>query len=131
MVLIQFFLFFLQLVSEFLILEVRPEDNGSFFCSAANPAGVSSANFTVRVAEVTSGDLEVTSDLDDLDDLEGSESEALEEKLSREGESGQVDGDEESMVKVRVYSLISWERVNRATSLGPALRRSLLPFLPH
>ena len=126
MVLIQFFLFFLQLVSEFLILEVRPEDNGSFFCSAANPAGVSSANFTVRVAEVTSGDLEVTPDLDDLDDLEGSESEALEEKLSREGESGQVDGDEESMVKVRrIGSLVSYAILHTSREIS----RSLYMFL--
>ena len=41
----------LQLVSEFVILAIRPEDEGSFFCSAQNSAGVARANFTVRVVE--------------------------------------------------------------------------------
>ena len=43
---------FLQLVSEFVILEIREEDEGSFYCSAANPAGVAAANFTLKVREL-------------------------------------------------------------------------------
>ena len=39
----------LQLTSEFVILSLRVEDAGTFFCSAENPAGVASANFTVAV----------------------------------------------------------------------------------
>ena len=38
-----------QLISEFVILALRVEDGGSFFCSAENPAGVARANFTVHV----------------------------------------------------------------------------------
>ena len=38
-----------QLISEFVILSLRVEDTGTFFCSAENPAGVARANFTVRV----------------------------------------------------------------------------------
>ena len=32
-----------------MILSLRPEDEGTFFCSAENPAGVAQANFSVRV----------------------------------------------------------------------------------
>ena len=42
---------FLQLISEFVIAEIRPEDGGSFYCSAANPAGVATANFTIIVTD--------------------------------------------------------------------------------
>jgi hypothetical protein len=38
-----------QLVSEFVINEIRREDEGSFYCSASNPAGVATANFTLIV----------------------------------------------------------------------------------
>nr|XP_040563886.1 uncharacterized protein LOC121114098 [Lepeophtheirus salmonis] len=39
----------LLLISEIVIFEIRPEDNGFFYCSAANPAGVVRANFTLQV----------------------------------------------------------------------------------
>ena len=39
----------LQLISEFVLAEIRPSDAGSFYCSAANPAGVATANFTIIV----------------------------------------------------------------------------------
>jgi hypothetical protein len=52
------------------ILAIRPEDDGAFFCSAQNPAGVARANFTVRVVESlegsgagTSGGLQENTDL--------------------------------------------------------------------
>ena len=34
-----------------MILSIRPEDEGVFFCSAENPAGVATANFTVKVID--------------------------------------------------------------------------------
>ena len=34
-----------------MVLSIRPEDDGGFFCSAQNPAGTARANFTVRVVE--------------------------------------------------------------------------------
>ena len=40
-----------QLISEFVILSIRPEDEGVFFCSAENPAGIATANFTVKVID--------------------------------------------------------------------------------
>lgn len=40
-----------QLISEFVILSIRPEDEGVFYCSAENPAGVARANFTVTVID--------------------------------------------------------------------------------
>ena len=43
--------FFLQLVSELVVLSIRPEDDGTFFCAAQNPAGVARANFTVRLVD--------------------------------------------------------------------------------
>ncbi len=46
-----FILLFFQLVSEFILLSVRPEDAGVFHCSASNPAGVASANLTLRFEE--------------------------------------------------------------------------------
>ena len=42
---------FFQLISEFVILSIRPEDEGVFFCSAENPAGIATANFTVKVID--------------------------------------------------------------------------------
>ena len=33
------------------MLAIRPEDDGTFFCAAQNPAGVARANFTVRVVD--------------------------------------------------------------------------------
>ena len=41
----------LQLVSELVVLSIRPEDDGTFFCAAQNPAGVARANFTVRLVD--------------------------------------------------------------------------------
>ena len=38
-----------------MILAIRPEDDGSFFCSAQNPAGVARANFTVRIVDSLDG----------------------------------------------------------------------------
>jgi hypothetical protein len=46
-----FLLFFFQLVSELIVLAIRPEDDGVFFCAAQNPAGVARGNFTVRVVD--------------------------------------------------------------------------------
>ena len=46
-----FYFFFFQLISELVVLSIRPEDDGGFFCSAQNPAGTARANFTVRVVE--------------------------------------------------------------------------------
>ena len=34
-----------------MILSIRPEDEGIFFCSAENPAGIATANFTVKVID--------------------------------------------------------------------------------
>ena len=34
-----------------MILSIRHEDEGTFFCSAENPAGIASANFTVKVID--------------------------------------------------------------------------------
>ena len=34
-----------------MILSIRPEDEGVFFCSAENPAGIATANFTVKVID--------------------------------------------------------------------------------
>ena len=34
-----------------MILSIRPEDEGVFYCSAENPAGVATANFTVKVVD--------------------------------------------------------------------------------
>ena len=45
------FLLFFQLVSELIVLAIRPEDDGVFFCAAQNPAGVARGNFTVRVVD--------------------------------------------------------------------------------
>ena len=33
------------------MLSIRPEDDGTFFCAAQNPAGVARANFTVRLVD--------------------------------------------------------------------------------
>ena len=33
------------------MLTIRPEDDGTFFCAAQNPAGVARANFTVRLVD--------------------------------------------------------------------------------
>ena len=41
----------MQLVSELVVLSIRPEDDGTFFCAAQNPAGVARANFTVRLVD--------------------------------------------------------------------------------
>ena len=62
---------FFQLVSELIVLAIRPEDDGTFFCAAQNPAGVARANFTVRVVDSlensgggrTSGGLQENTDL--------------------------------------------------------------------
>ena len=67
------FFFFFQLISELIVLSIRPEDDGGFFCSAQNPAGTARANFTVRVVESfeetgsagTSGGLQENTDLYD------------------------------------------------------------------
>ena len=56
-----------------IVLSIRPEDDGGFFCSAQNPAGTARANFTVRVVESfeetgsagTSGGLQENTDLYD------------------------------------------------------------------
>ena len=56
-----------------IVLSIRPEDDGGFFCSAHNPAGTARANFTVRVVESfeetgsagTSGGLQENTDLYD------------------------------------------------------------------
>ena len=54
------------------MLAIRPEDDGTFFCAAQNPAGVARANFTVRVVDSlensgsgpgTSGGLQENTDL--------------------------------------------------------------------
>ena len=34
-----------------MILSIRPDDEGVFFCSAENPAGIATANFTVKVID--------------------------------------------------------------------------------
>ena len=34
-----------------MILSIRPEDEGVFYCSAENPAGIATANFTVKVID--------------------------------------------------------------------------------
>lgn len=62
-----------QLTSELIVLTIRPEDDGTFFCAAQNPAGVARANFTVRVLDSlenpagaaggTSGGLQENTDL--------------------------------------------------------------------
>ena len=43
--------FVFQLISELVILSIRPEDEGVFYCSAENPAGVARANFTITVID--------------------------------------------------------------------------------
>lgn len=52
------------------MLSIRPEDDGTFFCAAQNPAGVARANFTVRILDSlensaggTSGGLQENTDL--------------------------------------------------------------------
>ena len=83
----------MQLISEFVIAEIRPEDSGSFYCSAANPAGVATANFTVVVVseEAASSGGNVISDGDgDTITVVGDD---------KEGE----DGDEDTMIKVGGY----------------------------
>ena len=83
----------MQLISEFVIAEIRPEDSGSFYCSAANPAGVATANFTVVVVSdredgATSSGGNVISDGDgDTITVVGDD---------KEGEGG----DEDTMIKV-------------------------------
>ena len=81
----------MQLISEFVITEIRPEDSGSFYCSAANPAGVATANFTVVVIDrdgATSSGGNVISDGDgDTITVVGDD---------KEGEGG----DEDTMIKV-------------------------------
>lgn len=87
-----------QLTSEFLILEVRPEDHGSFFCSAQNPAGVASVNFTIHVKGVES---------QPSLSAPGENKAALEEKTSKAKEDESVgsdktdeDDDDDTMIKV-------------------------------
>lgn len=47
--------------SELLILNATSEENGTFLCLARNPAGVASANFTLRVLSDTGGSLDLSS----------------------------------------------------------------------
>ena len=97
----------MQLISEFVIAEIRPEDSGSFYCSAANPAGVATANFTVvvvsdREGEATSSGGNVISDGDgDTITVVGDD---------KEGDGG----DEDTMIKVSLdyYRYRLWEHVS-------------------
>lgn len=65
-------------MSELIVLAIRPEDVGTFVCTAQNPAGVARANFTVRVLDsleksgVTSaGGLQESTDLLNLSEESG------------------------------------------------------------
>ena len=64
------------------MLAIRPEDDGTFFCAAQNPAGVARANFTVRVVDSldnsgpgTSGGLQENTDLYNSQEQESVEEE--------------------------------------------------------
>ena len=85
-----------QLVSEFILLRVRPEDAGVFHCSASNPAGVASANITIDVVDANG-----TNGTDGESAASGSNgvsSDKLEEKKAREAQAEYED--DEDMIKV-------------------------------
>ena len=84
----------MQLISEFVIAEIRPEDSGSFYCSAANPAGVATANFTVVV--VTDRDRAASSGGNVISDGDGDTITVVD---GGEGEGGE----EDTMIKVGGY----------------------------
>ena len=83
------------------MLAIRPEDDGTFFCAAQNPAGVARANFTVRVVDSlensglpgTSGGLQENTDL-----YNSQEQESLATDSSSHSSSA---ADDEDMFKVR------------------------------
>ncbi len=86
---------------------MRREDAGVFHCSAANPAGVASANLTLEVVEVLREEEEEEKDNDDfLLDLvfnndTRDKADKLEEKQSRKAEEEENEEEEEdSMIKV-------------------------------
>ena len=82
----------MQLISEFVIAEIRPEDSGSFYCSAANPAGVATANFTVVV--VSDRDGATSSGGNVISDGDG-------DTITVVGDDKEGDGgDEDTMIKV-------------------------------
>ena len=83
------------------MLAIRPEDDGTFFCAAQNPAGVARANFTVRVVDSlensgpgTSGGLQENTDL-----YNSQEQESLATDSSSSSSSSSAD--DEDMFKVR------------------------------
>lgn len=74
-----------QLASEFTIVEVRPEDEGAFHCTAQNPAGAAAANFSLVVRPPA-------------EKIVGSAKDTSAKGVDKEGEDQE---DEEDMIKVR------------------------------
>ncbi len=101
---------FLQLVSEFILLRVRPEDAGVFHCSASNPAGVATANITIEVVEEEAETADGSGGLVTLlggeegggengtKKEDGRQSNKLEEKQARK--EGEEEEEDDSMIKV-------------------------------
>ncbi len=88
---------------------MRREDAGVFHCSAANPAGVASANLTLEVVEVLREEEEEEEEKDNDDFLldlvfnndTRDKADKLEEKQSRKAEEEENEEEEEdSMIKV-------------------------------
>ena len=82
-----------QLVSEFLLLDVREEDSGTFSCSALNPAGSASANFTLKVVQELKAEVDL---------LEGGGEGKGGGGVKEDGDGEEEEGEEEedSMLKV-------------------------------
>ena len=77
------------------MLAIRPEDDGTFFCAAQNPAGVARANFTVRVVDSldnsgpgTSGGLQENTDLYNSQEQESVEEQ--EDDMFKVGDKNQL-----------------------------------------
>ena len=84
-----------QLISELVLRSVAAGDDGTYYCSAQNPAGVATANLTLKVKVTTRTDKA---------GLKESSSGALEEN-SANGAVINKDDEDDDMIKVRVACL--------------------------
>jgi len=108
--------FLLQIVSEFILLNVQPEDGGVFHCSASNPAGAATANLTLEVigGDFAANDSSSSSILTKGDDDEGANS----DRLAKGERDEKNDDDDDIMNKVRLFISIFLKTTCRIYSMS-------------
>ena len=97
-------------MSEFIIGEIRSEDEGSFYCSASNPAGVATANFTLIVNDKNNGLDGGDNDEDDGGGGDDSENGGVDDGVTIVDATDEDEDD--SMIKVKKSQLFQRSSLN-------------------